>query len=103
MVGGPGATRDPSFGFSARYAGLGAGNHTIELRNTKGVAYVDGFCVETATVTSNPTSGPGATTSSSATAAPSQGLLQSVAVPPGVQALSVYADNSLGAPCWLKF
>jgi hypothetical protein len=96
-----GATRDPSFGFSARYAGLGAGNHTIELRNTKGVAYVDGFCVETATVISNPASGPGATTSSTATAAPSQGLLQSVAVPPGVQALSVYADNSLNAPMQL--
>jgi len=95
---GTGATRDPSFGFSARYAGLGAGNHTIELRNTKGVAYVDGFCVESAVITSKPASGPGATTSSSATATPSEGLLQSVAVPPGVQSLSVYADNSLGAP-----
>jgi hypothetical protein len=95
---GTGATRDPSFGFSARYAGLGAGNHTIELRNTKGVAYVDGFCVESAVITSKPASGPAATTSSSATAAPSEGLLQSVAVPPGVQSLSVYADNSLGAP-----
>jgi hypothetical protein len=95
---GSGATRDPAFGFSARYAGLGAGSHTIELRNTKGVAYVDGFCVESAVITSKPASGPGATTSSSATASPSEGLLQSVAVPPGVQSLSVYADNSLGAP-----
>ncbi|MEA2325743.1 MAG: hypothetical protein QOE68_702 [Thermoanaerobaculia bacterium] len=95
---GAGATRDPSFGFSARYAGLGAGNHTIELRNTKGVAYVDGFCVESAVITSKPASGPGATTSSSATTAPSEGLLQSVALPPGVQSLSIYADNNLGAP-----
>ena len=39
-----------------------------------------------------------APTISSATAAPSQGLLQSVAVPPGVQALSVFAENGLGAP-----
>jgi len=93
-----GATRDPAFGFSARYAGLAAGNHTIELRNTKGVAYVDGFCIDSATITSTPTAGPGATTSSSATAAPSEGLLQSVAVPPNVQSLAVYADNSLGAP-----
>jgi Carboxypeptidase regulatory-like domain len=94
FAGSSGGTKTPQLGFSATYAGLAAGAHRVELRNIRGVAYVDGFCVEQATSTAAPAAGPGATTSG-------QSMTQSVALPPGTKALSVIAEASLPVPLQL--
>jgi hypothetical protein len=76
--------KDPVIGASASYGNLSAGTHTFELRNMSGVVYVDGFCLENATSSGSPTSGPGATTNSS-----------SVSVPANAYSVSVVAQASV--------
>lgn len=84
-----GTTKDPVFGSSARYDGLAPGAHTFELRNLQGVAYVDGFCLESAFGTGVAATGPGATTSAVQALGVAQSALQSVSVVTGATALSV--------------
>lgn len=100
-LGSSGNARAPQFGFSARYTGLAAGDHTVELRNFKGAGYIDGFCLDAAYSTAAPASGPGQTTSSSGNAGIGQSLLQNVAVPPGAQSLSVVAEATPNVPLQL--
>jgi hypothetical protein len=91
-----GTTRDPEFGFSARYDGLLPGAHTFELRNLRGVAYVDGFCLESAFGTAVAASGPGATSSAVQVLGVAQSALQSVSVAAGTTAISVAAVSESG-------
>ena len=100
-AGATGGMKDPVFGFSSNYSGLAAGSHKFELRNTKGVVYIDGFCLTSASPTSSPTSGPGQTTTSSGKPAAGAGLLQNIAVPPGGTAISSVAESSVGVPVQL--
>jgi hypothetical protein len=96
-----GSARAPQFGFTSRYTGLAAGNHTLELRNMKGTAYIDGFCLESAFSNAQPTSGPGQTTTSSGNAGVGGSLLQNVAVPPGATSLDVVAETTPNVPLQL--
>ena len=100
-LGTSGSTRAPQFGSNSNYSGLAAGQHTFELRNMKGVAYVDGFCLSSAASTGTPSSGPGATTTSSGSAAAGQPIASTVAVPPGAQSLAVVAEASAAIPMQL--
>jgi hypothetical protein len=91
-----GTTRNPGFGSSARYDGLGPGAHTFELRNVRGIAYVDGFCLESAFGAGPASSGPGATSSGVQVLGVAQSALQSVGVPSGASAVSVAAVSETG-------
>ncbi len=93
-----GSTRDPQFGFSARYEGLASGTHVFELRNLRGMAYVDQFCLENAFSSAQPTSGPGTTTSGTSALAIGQSLLQSVLVPSNALGFSVAAEADANVP-----
>lgn len=82
-----GSTKSPALGASAVYAGLAAGSHTFELRNMTGPVYVDGFCFENATSIGSPTSGPGATSTSS-----------SVDVPANAHSVSIVGESTGDLP-----
>jgi hypothetical protein len=69
------------------YGGLAAGTHTFEIRNMSGNVYIDGFCMENATSTGTPATGPGATTNSS-----------SVNVPANAYSVSVVAEATGNLP-----
>jgi hypothetical protein len=99
FLGTSGTNRDPQFGFSSRYSGLGAGAHTFELRNLQGPTFVDGFCLENSFGSSTAAStGPGTTTSALSTIQPALNLFQAVPVPAGAQAITVAAESSDGSP-----
>jgi hypothetical protein len=89
-----GKLEDPVFGFEARFGGLAAGSHTLELRNVKGAAYVDRFCLESATSTGTPTSGPGSTASALSALGPLGSLVQSLNAPAGTQSISAVASGA---------
>ena len=86
-AGADGSTKSPVPGASVSYGGLAAGSHTFELRNLSGVAYLDGFCLEHATSTGTPASGPAATSTSS-----------SVSAPPNTYSVSVVAEAAGNLP-----
>ncbi|HEY6214563.1 MAG TPA: hypothetical protein VIW45_19855, partial [Vicinamibacterales bacterium] len=92
FVGANGTTRDPQFGASARYAGLQPGTHTLTI-NGSGTTYLDSICLESSSSNSSPSSGPGTTTSGSATLAPGTESVMQIVVPPNAQALSIVADS----------
>ncbi|MEO5935905.1 MAG: hypothetical protein ABIP81_01695 [Terriglobales bacterium] len=91
--GAAGTDRDPVFGSSARYENLAAGEHRFELRNVQGGAFIDRFCLQSASFTSTPTSGPGSTSAAIRTLAPAQDLLQSVSVAAGTKNIAVVAQG----------
>ncbi|HKN53706.1 MAG TPA: hypothetical protein VJX66_14490 [Amycolatopsis sp.] len=93
-----GTTRAPVFGPSTRLGGLRAGDHTLEIRPTSGVVYVDGFCLESSSSNAQPSAGPGTTTTSSSTLAVGQQALLPVVVPAGGQALSIVTEPGSGVP-----
>lgn len=92
-----GTHRAPVFGASASYGGLSAGSHTFELRNVKGAAFVDRFCLSSASFTSTATAGPGNTNSTLQVLAPAQELAQSVVVASGTQSISAVAEGAAGS------
>lgn len=85
--GAAGTTKAPAFGASVSYGGLASGPHTFELRNLSGVVYLDGFCLEDASPTGAPTSGPAATSTS-----------PTVPVPANAYSVSVVAESTGGVP-----
>jgi hypothetical protein len=93
-----GTTRAPVFGASTRYAGLRPGNHTLEVRPISGVVYIDAFCLESSFSNAQPTAAPGTTTTSSDSLAVGQQALLSLAIPAGVQALSIVVEPSVNVP-----
>jgi hypothetical protein len=97
--GSSGSGKKPQFGFNARYAGLAPGSHVFELRNIRGFAFVDRFCLEDSFLTSATAStGPGNTVSVLNTLAPLVDLVQTIQAPLGTQAISVFAESSDGSP-----
>jgi hypothetical protein len=86
-AGSQGSTKAPALGSSVSYGGLAAGAHTFEIRNMSGNVYLDGFCLENATSTGTPASGPGATTNSS-----------SVNVPANAYSVSILAEATGNLP-----
>jgi hypothetical protein len=88
-----GSLNDPVFGFNARFGGLSAGPHTIELRNVRGAVYVDGFCLESAASSGGLTTGPRSTTSAISSLAALGSMVQSVNAPTGTQSISVVASG----------
>jgi hypothetical protein len=88
-----GSLNDPVFGFNARFGGLSAGPHTVELRNVRGAVYVDGFCLDSAASSSAPTTGPQSTTSAISGLAALGSMVQSVNASTGTQSISVVASG----------
>jgi hypothetical protein len=71
-----------------------SGRHTLEIRNLNGATYVDKFTLISGTSNATPTSGPGATSSSTNTVNAGSELLQSVNVEQGASAISVMAESN---------
>jgi hypothetical protein len=93
-----GSLNSPVFGATSPYAGLQAGSHTLEIRPIKGAVYVDGFQLESANSSAQPSSGPGQTASATNTLSAGQQLLQNLTVPSGTQAISVLAVTDTVVP-----
>ena len=96
--GAQGAMKDPQFGASISYANLSPGTHTLELRNLSETVYVDRFCLESSSSTGNPSSGPGATSTSSSTIGAAQQAVSQVVVPANARSISVIAESSPALP-----
>ena len=92
--GSTGSLNDPVFGFEARFGGLSSGAHTFELRNVRGAAYVDRFCLESAASTGAPTSGPQSTISAISALGTLSSTVQSVNAPVGTQSISAVASGN---------
>jgi hypothetical protein len=93
FIGSTGSLNDPVFGFDARFGGLTAGSHTFELRNIRGAAYVDRFCLESAGSNAATATGPGTTTSVLSNVGPLGSLVQSLNAPAGTESISVVASG----------
>ncbi len=91
---GGGTLDKPLFGASARFADLGAGSHKLELRNVKGAAYVDRFCLESAASGGSSAAGPGPTTSLVQSLAALAASIQPISAPAGTQSISAVASGS---------
>jgi hypothetical protein len=96
--GSSGGLKDPVFGSKLEFANLGAGSHTLIIKNMNDGVYLDGFCLESSSSNSQPASGPGATTSSSNSLRAGQELLSSLPVGAGATALSVVAAANTNVP-----
>jgi hypothetical protein len=97
-LGNSGGMKDPVFGSNLEFANLAAGTHKLEIKNMTDAVYVDGFCLESSSSNSQPTSGPGATTGSSSTLSAGQQVLNSVPVGTTATAISVVAGSSNNLP-----
>ena len=99
-VGSVGSTQAPEFksDYNMRIPGIGAGAHTLEIRNMTGVVYVDGFCLENSSSSAQPASGPGNTTNESGSVSAGQTSTTNYAMPSGAKEISVVAESSLNIP-----
>ncbi|MGH9873409.1 MAG: PKD domain-containing protein, partial [Pyrinomonadaceae bacterium] len=98
-----GGMRDPEFTnagipYSIKYVGLAPGQHKFELRNLTDAVYFDRVCVESASSNSEPTAGPGQTSSSSSSINTGQQSSTSLSAPSNTTAISVLAEASVGLP-----
>jgi hypothetical protein len=98
-----GSTRDPEFRCAdcSRTYTVGGGSHTLEIGHISGAVYVDRFCLENASPTSQPTSGPGPTSSNVDTLGAGQELTRSLSVQAGALEISVMAEPGIPAPIQL--
>jgi hypothetical protein len=90
--------KDPVFGSKQEYSNLAPGSHTLVLRNMSDSVYIDGFCLESSSSNSQPSSGPGATTSSSNSLQAGQQLLSNLPIGAGATAISVAAASNTSVP-----
>jgi len=96
---GTGSAHDPTFGSSVTLPVANAGPHTFELRNVKGIAYVDRLCVTQGGSTAQPASSPGKTEQFFQTVEPAAELVEKLVEPSAVQAISVLTEStSLSLP-----
>jgi PKD repeat protein len=98
-----GGLRDPEFSnggvpYSIKYVGLAPGQHTFELRNLTDSVYFDGICVESASSSSQPLTGPGQTSSNSGSISAGQQSTSSMSAPANTNEISVLAEASGGLP-----
>ncbi|MDQ1708381.1 MAG: hypothetical protein QOJ88_1592 [Pyrinomonadaceae bacterium] len=96
--GASGGMKDPVFGAKLEFANLAAGAHTLVITNMNDAVYVDGFCLESSSTTSQPTSGPGATMSSSNNLAAGKEVLSTLPINTSATAISVVAASSNNLP-----
>ena len=97
-VGSSGGIKDPTFGPKLEFANLAAGQHVLEITNLSDAVYVDRFVLESSAATGNPTSGPGATNTSSGTINLGQELSKLLVVPAGASSVSIVAESSNNLP-----
>ncbi|MCI0413809.1 glycoside hydrolase [bacterium] len=97
-LGSAGSTRDPAFGSKVEFANLAAGAHILEIKNMKDAVYVDRFCLESATSSGSPATGPGQTTSDSNNLNAGQEATSIVNVGSNATAISVVAETSTNLP-----
>ena len=99
-AGSNGATQTPEFKpeYNVQFSGLAAGTHKLEIRNLTGVVYVDGFCLQNSAISSQPTTGPGATSTQSGSAAAGQTATGGLTVPVGAQEISVVTESTVNVP-----
>jgi hypothetical protein len=100
-AGSSGTMQAPVFGASATYRGLAPGSHTLTIQGTGGVLYVDKFCLTSSASNAQPSSGPGATATSTASILAGQQSLSSLTLPAGTQAISVVVSSTPGIPVTL--
>lgn len=97
--GSSGTGNKPVFGSSVTVPLSGSGTHTFALENTQGLNFVDQITVTDGSSTSQPTSAPGETTSSTATAQSGDTLdLEELFVPANAKSISVLAESSTSVP-----
>jgi hypothetical protein len=96
--GGTSSMHDPTFGASTTFTIIGSGQHTFELRNVNGPAYVDKICLSNGSSTTTASAGPGTTTTNTSTVAIGQTLLQNLIVPSNALAYAVTAEASINVP-----
>jgi hypothetical protein len=92
--GSSGTGHAPAFGASVALPLGGAGSHTFELRNGKGLAYVDRICVTEGSSQAQPQTSPGKTSTATDRLEPVGELLEKVVVPAGAKAVSVLAEST---------
>jgi hypothetical protein len=99
-AGSVGSTQAPEFKpeYKVEFAGLTAGSHKFEIRNMNGVVYVDGFCVTSSTITSQPASGPGNTSNQSGNASAGQTTNSNYQPQSGSEEMTVTAESSIDVP-----
>jgi hypothetical protein len=90
--------RTVQFGYSVRYGNLASGAHTFGLRNLRGGAYVDRFCLENAFSTALAATALGETSVVARTLGAAEEFAQTLTVPASAVALSVVAEGPLGEP-----
>jgi subtilisin-like proprotein convertase family protein len=98
-----GGMKDPQFSsggmsYAVKYVGLAPGQHKFELRNLTDSVYVDGFCLESSSSSSQPAAGPGQTAVSSSSIAGGQQSSSSMSIAPGTTEIAVLAEASGGLP-----
>jgi len=100
FAGSAGTTQAPEFKpeYNVQFGGLSAGAHKLEIKNLTGVVYVDRFCLQNSVTTTQPTTGPGSTTTQSSSVSASQTSNSGFPVPAGAQEISVVAESSLDVP-----
>jgi alpha-L-rhamnosidase len=96
--GSKGSLHAPVFDASTDVPLSGAGSHTLELRNVRGPAYVDGFSVADGSSQAQPSSNPSATTTSSETPAAGAILTDTITVPSNAQSVSVLGESTTLIP-----
>jgi len=92
FAGAQGDVRTPQFGPSLTFDALAAGTHTFELRAISGAAYVDGFCLASASSSAQPSAGPGATSNSTGTLSAAQSLINTISLPAKTTAVALADD-----------
>ena len=100
FAGSAGTTQAPEFKpeYNVQFGGLSVGAHKLEIKNLTGVVYVDRFCLQNSVTTTQPTTGPGSTTTQSSSVSASQTSNSGFPVPAGAQEISVVAESSLDVP-----
>jgi hypothetical protein len=96
--GGSGSMHNPTFGVSATFNIVGRGNHTFELRDINGPAYVDKICVTNSSSSTQASAGPGTTSTSTNALAIGQSRLQNLLVSSNALAFSVVAESDANVP-----
>ena len=100
FAGSIGSTQTPEFKpeYKIQLDGLAAGTHKLELKNLTGVVYVDGFCLQNSAIATQPTSGPGATTTQSSSVSGGQTATGGLTVPVGTQEISIVTESTMNVP-----
>ena len=100
FAGSAGTTQAPEFkpDYNVQYGGLSPGAHRLEVKNLKGVVYIDSFCLQNSVTATEPTTGPGTTTNQAGSVSAGQTSSSGFTVPAGAQEISVVAESSLSVP-----